>query len=85
LSANYPLFERYRTVPAFSGVTTFRPSAFVTNTEGVVELILGRYVSGNYHAVMSVGVGLLLTAVAATYFPARRAARIDPLRALRVD
>ena len=52
MSANYPLFERYRAVQAFSGVTAFRTSAFVVNTEGVVELVIGQYVSGNYHAVV---------------------------------
>jgi predicted permease len=51
-SANYPLFRRYRGLSAFSGVTVFRSSAFVVNTEGNIELALGQYVSGNYHAVV---------------------------------
>ena len=53
-SANYPLLGRYRSVAAFSGVTAFRPSAFVVSTNGAVELATGQYVSGNYHAVVGV-------------------------------
>ncbi len=51
-SANYPLFDRYRSVPAFSGVATFRSAAFVVNTNGAAELVVGQYVSGNYHGVI---------------------------------
>jgi predicted permease len=52
MSANYPLFTRYRTVAAFTGVTAFRPSAFVVKTEDSLDLVLGQYVSGNYHGVV---------------------------------
>jgi predicted permease len=52
MSANYPLFDRYRTVPSFSGVTTFRTAAFVVNIDNAVELAVGQYASGNYHSVI---------------------------------
>ena len=51
-SSNYPLLERYRSAPVFSGVTAFRARAFRVSTEGAVELVPGQFVSGNYHAVV---------------------------------
>ncbi len=39
----------------------------------------------DYSAFSAVGAVLLLSAVAASYFPARRAAAIDPMRTLRIE
>jgi len=51
-SSNYPLLERYRSAPVFSGITAFRTRTFRVSTEGTVELVPGQFVSGNYHAVV---------------------------------
>jgi predicted permease len=51
-SSNYPLLARYRPAPVFEGVTAFRTRTFRVSTEGGDELVLGQYVSGNYHAVV---------------------------------
>ena len=39
----------------------------------------------DFSVIVSVGVILFVTALFASYLPARRAARIDPMRALRMD
>jgi macrolide transport system ATP-binding/permease protein len=52
LSSNYPIFERYRAVPVFSGVTAYRGRTFRVATPDGVERVAGQYVSGNYHAVL---------------------------------
>ena len=39
----------------------------------------------DYSVILSVGVILLVTALFATYWPARRAAMTDPMRALRIE
>jgi hypothetical protein len=46
LSANYPLYERYRSSPAFSGVTAFRGRTFRVRTSDGTERVSGQYVSG---------------------------------------
>jgi predicted permease len=52
LSGNYPIFERYRTSPVFSGVTAYRSRTFRVHTADGAERVRGQYVSGNYHAVL---------------------------------
>jgi predicted permease len=54
LSANYPIFERYRSAPVFSGVTAYRSRTFRVRTVEGSERVSGQYVSGNYHAVLGV-------------------------------
>ena len=58
LSANYPLFERYRPAPVFSGVTAYRGRTFNVRAAGAVTRVPGQYVSGNYHAVVGVTMAL---------------------------
>ena len=62
ISANYPIYERYRTAQAFSGVTAYRSRTFRVSGPDGVERVEGQYVSGNYHAViaprMAIGRGL---------------------------
>ena len=58
LSANYPLYERYRSSPAFSGVTAFRGRTFRVRTSDGTERVSGQYVSGNYHAVIGAPIAL---------------------------
>jgi predicted permease len=54
LSANYPVFERYRTASVFSAVTAYRSRTFQVRTSDGVERVAGQYVSGNYHAAVGV-------------------------------
>ena len=58
LSGNYPVFERYRTAPVFSGVTAYRSRTFRVRTSGGTERVNGQYVSGNYHAVVGAAMAL---------------------------
>ena len=57
-SSNYPLFERYKAVDAFSGVTAFSEQTFDVSTADGRERVDGQYVSGNYHAVLDVPIAL---------------------------
>ena len=57
-SSNYPLFERYKAVDAFSGVTAFSQQTFDVSTADGRERVDGQYVSGNYHAVLDVPIAL---------------------------
>jgi predicted permease len=57
-SSNYPVFERYRAVPVFSGVTAYMGNTFTVATADGLEQVRGQFVSGNYHAV--VGAPMLL-------------------------
>jgi predicted permease len=57
-SSNYPLFERYRSLPVFAGVTAFRVQTLQVGTEGSLELVPGQFVSGNYHAVVGTPMAL---------------------------
>jgi len=58
LSSNYPIFERYRAAPGFSGVTAFRTGTVRLRTAEGIERVAGQYVSGNYHAVVGVPMAL---------------------------
>jgi predicted permease len=58
LSANYPIFERYRAAPVFSGVTAYRSRTFKLRTSDSIVQVPGQYVSGNYHAVIGVPMAL---------------------------
>jgi macrolide transport system ATP-binding/permease protein len=58
LSGNYPIFERYKSTPAFSGVTAYRSRTFRVRTADGIERVPGQYVSGNYHAVVGVPIVL---------------------------
>jgi putative ABC transport system permease protein len=51
-SSNYPLFERYRTAPVFSGVTAYQGRTFRVRTTDGLERMAGQFVSGNYHKVL---------------------------------
>jgi putative ABC transport system permease protein len=55
-SANYPMFERYRGMDAFSGVTVYNTNAqgFRVVTADGTETLDGQFVSGNYHGVLGV-------------------------------
>ncbi len=57
-SANYPLFDRYRTASVFSGVTAYQLRTLRVTTAVGVERVQGQFVSGNFHAV--VGAPMLL-------------------------
>jgi predicted permease len=56
MSANYPMFERYRDAGIFSGVTVYdmRSQGFRVVTEDGAETVDGQFVSGNYHALVGV-------------------------------
>jgi predicted permease len=58
LSANYPIFERYRSASAFSGVTLYRGRTFRLKVPDGTERMAGQYVSGNYHAVVGAPMAL---------------------------
>ena len=51
-SSNYPLYERYREAPVFSGVTAYRTLLLKVHSGESIELVPGQYVSGNYHAIV---------------------------------
>ena len=55
-SANYPMFERYRGMDVFSGVTVYNTNAqgFRVGTTHGTETLDGQFVSGNYHGVLGV-------------------------------
>jgi predicted permease len=55
-SANYPMFERYRGMDIFSGVTVYNTNAqgFRVGTADGTETLDGQFVSGNYHRVLGV-------------------------------
>jgi macrolide transport system ATP-binding/permease protein len=55
-SANYPMFERYRDLAVFSGVTVYSTFAqnFRVGTADGDETVDGQFASGNYHAVLGV-------------------------------
>ena len=57
-SSNYPLFERYRALDAFSGITAYRVGTFRVVTPETVEPVTGQFVSGNYHAVIGIPLAL---------------------------
>ena len=57
-SSNYPIFERYRAAPVFSGVTAYRGRTFNVSTAEGVERLPGQFVSGNYHAVLGAPMSL---------------------------
>jgi predicted permease len=57
-SSNYPVFERYRASPVFSGVTAYRGRTFNVSAGDSVERLSGQFVSGNYHAVLGVPMSL---------------------------
>ena len=52
ISSNYPLFERYKTVAAFSGVTAYRTRLFKVTTTAGIERVSGLFASGNFHTVI---------------------------------
>jgi len=51
-SSNYPLYDRYRSAPVFSGVTAYRTLLLKVHSGDAIELVPGQYVSGNYHDVV---------------------------------
>ena len=55
-SSNYPMFERYRDIDLFSGVTAYSTNSqgFRVETADGVETVDGQFVSGNYHSVLGV-------------------------------
>ena len=57
-SSNYPLFERYRVVEAFAGVTAYVTGPFRVDSGGGIEPVTGQFVSGNYHQMLGVPLAL---------------------------
>ncbi len=57
-SSNYPLFERYKELDIFSGVTASIGQSFKVATTDGAELVTGQFVSGNYHAVLGVPIAI---------------------------
>ncbi len=59
-NSNYPLFDRYRSLTVFAGVTAFRVQTLQVGAEGEgsVDLVPGQFVSGNYHAVVGTPMAL---------------------------
>jgi predicted permease len=57
-ASNYPLFERYRALPVFSGVTAYQLRTLRIRTPESIERVSGQYVSGNYHALLGVPMSL---------------------------
>ncbi|HET9705044.1 MAG TPA: ABC transporter permease [Vicinamibacterales bacterium] len=58
-SSNYGLFERYaRLTEVFDGVTAFSTSSLKLRTHAGVENVDSLWVSGNFHAVLGVPIGL---------------------------
>jgi predicted permease len=53
-SSNYPLFERYRAVAAFAGITAYMTGSFRVDSGGGIEPVTGQFVSGNYHQMLGV-------------------------------
>jgi predicted permease len=51
-SSNYPLYERYRSVPVFSGVSAFLTAPLRVHSDATIEFVPGQFVSGNFHAVV---------------------------------
>ena len=82
--------ERWRTsLRAFSDVTFYATSVFQLSTRNATtrafaSLLFGVKTGDAFSYVSSAGV-LMIVALAATYPPARRAARVDPIVALRND
>ena len=58
LSSNYPLFERYQTASVFNRVTAYQSRMFLVRSSEGTERVAGQYVSGNYHAVLGVPIGV---------------------------
>jgi hypothetical protein len=54
LSSTYPLFSRYRSMTdVFSGVTAYNVQEFRVSTDAGLEPVIGQFVAGNYHQVLS--------------------------------
>ena len=57
-SSNYPLYERYQELDAFSGLTAYQTGTFRVAVADAVEPVTGQVVSGNYHAVVGIPMAL---------------------------
>ena len=57
-SSNYPLYERYQELKAFSGLTAYQTGTFRVAVADAVEPVTGQVVSGNYHAVVGIPMAL---------------------------
>ncbi len=54
-SSNYLLLERYRNLTKqFSGLTAFNVTGMKVSAPGGIELVMGQFASGNYHALLGV-------------------------------
>src|SRR5207253_4260215 len=58
LTSNYPLFERYRDAPVFSGVTAYQTRSVRIRAGDGIERVPAQFVSGNYHAVLGTAMAL---------------------------